>query len=76
MIPENTKSEITSLIAQEKLRMPHDYPPPGYTGYKPNLAYGVPLRKKEFEITHPMMSTSQAITKRYAEDKMAQTRKT
>lgn len=65
LVPEGTKQEIKKLIENDMLRLPHDKPKPLYAGYKPNMSYGIPLRKKVEAITHPLLSTAQAITKRY-----------
>ncbi|KAJ8916162.1 hypothetical protein NQ315_016301 [Exocentrus adspersus] len=68
IIPKETKREIRSLISSEKLRFAHDYPPPTYSGYRVRLAKGVPLSKVDLPTVHPFLSTSQAMTARYAED--------
>lgn len=68
IIPNKTKKAISTLIANDKLRLAHDYPPPSYAGYRMRLAKGVPLSKVYSPTVHPNLSTSQAITARYAED--------
>lgn len=68
LVSESKKIEIRQLIDEEMLRLPHDYPKPLYAGYMPMLSYGIPLRKKVKAVTHPFISTSQAITTRYEED--------
>lgn len=68
VVPQEMKNEISKLISKEKLRLAHDYPIPTYQGYRPMLAKGVPLSKNDLPSVHPFLSTSQAITARYAED--------
>ncbi|EFA03016.1 uncharacterized protein LOC103314913 [Tribolium castaneum] len=69
LVPEETKEEIRTLISQDRLRLAHDAPIPGYAGYKPRFSYGVSLAKVAMPVVHPFLSVSQAITKRYEVDK-------
>ncbi|KAJ8930964.1 hypothetical protein NQ314_016178 [Rhamnusium bicolor] len=68
VVPTETKQTIANLIANEKLRFPHDLPSPSYAGYRTRLSRGVGLSKVELPTVHPFLSTSQATTTRYAED--------
>ncbi|KAJ8951821.1 hypothetical protein NQ318_019795 [Aromia moschata] len=68
VVPEETKRTIAGLIAEEKLRLPHDKPSPSYAGHKPEYTDGVTLAKVDLPAIHPYLSTAQAITSRYAED--------
>lgn len=65
IIPKTVKDEISQLISQNELRLPHDYPKPGYTGYRPILAKGVTLPKRDYPTVHPDLSVAQAIASRW-----------
>lgn len=69
VVPQETKDTIADLIKHDKLRLAHDRPIPLYDGYQPRLSKGVPLSKVDLPVTHPFLSTSQAITQRYVDDK-------
>nr|CAH7736767.1 unnamed protein product [Callosobruchus chinensis] len=62
IVSDEQKVVISNLIAKEKLRQPHDLLCPTHTGYKPMLATGVSLGKKQIAADHPMMTTNQAVT--------------
>lgn len=68
LVPEKSRQTIRSLIKENKLRIPHDIIKPGYSGFKPMFARSIPLNKIDLPTVHPLLSTSQAITNRYAED--------
>ncbi|XP_017769850.1 PREDICTED: uncharacterized protein LOC108557718 [Nicrophorus vespilloides] len=68
IVPTEVRDEIASAISDNKLRLPHDRLMQGYTGYRPDTAKVVPLRKTELPVVHPMLTTSQAVTRRYEED--------
>lgn len=68
VVLQEVKNEIAELINKDKLRLAHDYPMPGYAGYKPRLSQGVPLSKTDLPVTHPFLSAAQAINKRYVDD--------
>ncbi|KAJ8979525.1 hypothetical protein NQ317_017673 [Molorchus minor] len=68
VVPQETKETIAGLIAEDKLRMPHDRVSPSYAGYRPNFTDGVTLSKVDLPAIHPYLSTAQAMTSRYAED--------
>ncbi|VEN56170.1 unnamed protein product [Callosobruchus maculatus] len=68
IVPEEQKVVIRNLIAKEKLRQPHDLVCPTHTGYKPMLATGVSLGKKQLTADHPMMTTNQVVTYHFEEE--------
>lgn len=59
-VKQCVKDEIRKLISEEELRMPHDYLKPGYTGRRPNMTTGVPLRKSKWPVEHPRLSLAEA----------------
>lgn len=61
LVTQETKDYIRCLIETERLRLAHDLPKPGYTGYKPRMTVGVPLPKANLHFTHPLLSTNQVI---------------
>ncbi|KAK4880534.1 hypothetical protein RN001_008680 [Aquatica leii] len=67
-VPQEVKNEINDLINKDNLRMPHDYPIPGYAGFKPRSPQVIPLAKTELPVVHPFLSTAQAITQRWKDD--------
>ncbi|KAF5298498.1 hypothetical protein FQR65_LT01277 [Abscondita terminalis] len=67
-VPLKAKKEIAALIKEDKLRMPHDYLKPGYTGFKPTQPQLIPLSKTDLPVVHPFLTTSQVITQRYKDD--------
>ncbi|XP_050307538.1 uncharacterized protein LOC126744223 [Anthonomus grandis grandis] len=69
LVSEETKEEIAKAVGEERLRLAHDMPSPSYAGYRPEMARGVAISRKTLPPTHPMMTTSQAMTCRYAQDR-------
>ncbi|CAH1179464.1 unnamed protein product [Phaedon cochleariae] len=67
IVPEETKGDIKSLLNKDTLRSPHDKCTPNYTGYRPMLPMGIPLKKSEQTAVDPFISTSQAIASRYVD---------
>ncbi|CAH2002618.1 unnamed protein product [Acanthoscelides obtectus] len=68
IVPEEQKVVIRDLIAEEKLRQPHDLVCPTHTGYRPMLSAGVSLGKKPITPDHPMMTTNQVVTFHHEEE--------
>lgn len=64
IVSDKIKDTIKSLIATETLRFPHDKLSPSYAGYKPLLPMGITLSKSRRSITHPLLSTYQAVNER------------
>ncbi|KAF7274233.1 hypothetical protein GWI33_013094 [Rhynchophorus ferrugineus] len=67
LVPQDTKAEIAGAIADDRLRLPHDLSSPSYSGYKPLLPKGVSIARTDLPVCHPLLSTSQAVTSRYAQ---------
>ncbi|XP_022902239.1 uncharacterized protein [Onthophagus taurus] len=65
LVPQEVKDHISELIDKEEIRYPHDQTKPLYTGLRPRLASGVPLEKTNLPIYHPLVSSQQAIAKRW-----------
>ncbi|ENN72895.1 hypothetical protein HUJ04_003209 [Dendroctonus ponderosae] len=70
IVAEETKNEIANSIAANRLRLAHDLASPSYAGYRPRLPIGVNISRKDLPVTHPLLTTAQAITSRYAQDKI------
>lgn len=64
MVEREIKQRIANLIERNELRMPHDRLDASYTGYKPELATGVTLKKYDLPVSHPLVSVAQALDKR------------
>ena len=57
------RAKIQNLIENNQISLSYDKTPLSYTGYKPNLARGVPLQKKDIPIDHPDLTTTQVTYK-------------
>ncbi|XP_074035118.1 uncharacterized protein [Leptinotarsa decemlineata] len=64
IVEEKTKDTISSLIKEDRLRLPHDKTIPGYMGYRPMMPLGLSLAKVDLPAVHPFLSTSQTLTTR------------
>ncbi|KAL3282133.1 hypothetical protein HHI36_005328 [Cryptolaemus montrouzieri] len=60
LIEEKTKDKIDDLVHKDKLGIHHDKTCPNYAGFKPHIAIGVSLAKRDISSTHPLLSTYQA----------------
>ncbi|KAF5275576.1 hypothetical protein FQA39_LY06688 [Lamprigera yunnana] len=62
LVPDEIKKEISQLLQDDMLCLPHDYAKPGYTGYRPSLSYGVQLTKTRLPPTHPLLPVTEVVT--------------
>ncbi|CAG9771934.1 unnamed protein product [Ceutorhynchus assimilis] len=61
IVPQETKLQITKAIKDNSLRLAHDIPCASYAGYKPRMSTGVSISRKKLPISHPLLSTTQAL---------------